>query len=107
MSTHIMRNDATGTLCGLGTFFRDDVGSLCPPCWDTHRRALLELAETAWILIANAGQGDWSREASDWRTSAEKWRDRYHAAICDDPGAALVAEVDPLRARVREREDKA
>lgn len=40
-----------------------------------------DLIYTAWAIIANAGEGDWSRETPDWRDAAVRWRDRFHARI--------------------------
>jgi len=37
-----------------------------------------DLLEAAWGLIANAGNGDWSKETSEWREAANRWRDEYH-----------------------------
>lgn len=39
---------------------------------------LRDLAEAAWGLIANAGGGDWKREAPEWQEAAARWRARYH-----------------------------
>jgi hypothetical protein len=47
---------------------------------------VMDLLETAWTIIANAGEGDWGSLPSAWREAAERWRDRYHAAL-----AAYVA----------------
>lgn len=45
------------------------------------RAAIAELQDTvdlAWGVIANAGDGDWSRESDQWREAAARWRDdRY------------------------------
>ncbi len=46
-----------------------------------------DLLETAWILIANASGGDWTRASSEWRAAAEKWRDRYHGPKVTDRGS--------------------
>jgi hypothetical protein len=37
-----------------------------------------DLLETAWSVIANAGEGDWSRESEEWQRAAATWRGRYH-----------------------------
>ncbi len=42
---------------------------------------LWNLCETAWGIIANAGEGSWKREAAGWQEAAAKWRDRWHAAL--------------------------
>jgi hypothetical protein len=46
-------------------------------------RAVLasDLLEIAWALIANASQGDWSREPESWRVAAESWRDAFHEVL--------------------------
>ena len=31
--------------------------------------------EMAWVIIANAGGGDWTKEHPDWQKAAAKWRD--------------------------------
>ncbi len=37
--------------------------------------------EMAWVLIANAYDGDWDKaQDHDWKIAAERWRDNYHAA---------------------------
>ena len=36
------------------------------------------LLSLAWGIIANAGQGDWTREGHEWRDAATRWRDQYH-----------------------------
>ena len=43
----------------------------------------MDLAETAWGIIANAYGGDWGKasEASGWKKAAERWRDRYHKEL--------------------------
>lgn len=43
------------------------------------QKEALELCESAWGVIANAGAGNWSRESFDWNQAACGWRDRYHA----------------------------
>lgn len=36
------------------------------------------LLERAWVLLANAGNGNWDTETKRWKASAESWRDDYH-----------------------------
>ena len=31
-----------------------------------------------WTIIANAGEGDWTRESPAWQKAAHDWRDRFH-----------------------------
>lgn len=40
-----------------------------------------DLLMFAWGLIANAGEGDWSRESEEWNIAARKWRDQFHARL--------------------------
>jgi hypothetical protein len=37
-----------------------------------------DLPEVAWIIIANAGGGDWTKETPEWQEAAIRWRDAYH-----------------------------
>ena len=64
-----------------------------------------DLLERAWVLIANAGSGDWTRETEEWRRAAEKWRDSWLAsgrneersqvsAPCPIPGPAPAATTE-------------
>lgn len=39
------------------------------------------LLYVAWTVIANAGEGDWSRESEEWRKAAVHWRDDFHVFI--------------------------
>jgi len=32
----------------------------------------------AWTIIANAGEGDWTRESDAWQKAAHDWRERWH-----------------------------
>jgi hypothetical protein len=38
-----------------------------------------ELLEQAWGIIANASEGNWLEQTSEWRQWAAHWRDRYMA----------------------------
>lgn len=40
-----------------------------------------ELLYDAWVVIANAGEGDWTKEHPDWQEAAARWRDRWHAHL--------------------------
>jgi hypothetical protein len=42
---------------------------------------LMDLAEIAWGIIANAGDGDWSKEGAGWKGAAERWREDYHTQL--------------------------
>jgi hypothetical protein len=41
-------------------------------------RALLDLAEFAWGIIANANEGDWEKATPEWQDAAKRWRTQYH-----------------------------
>ena len=45
---------------------------------DLRRSGGMDLIEAAWGLIANAGEGNWETQTSDWQEAAAKWRDNYH-----------------------------
>jgi hypothetical protein len=59
----------------------DHVGAACRPGPLERLRQPLDLAETAWGIIANAGGGDWTKETQEWQDAAARWRDAYHAAL--------------------------
>ena len=40
---------------------------------------MYDLLRRAWVLIANASDGDWKEQGAAWQKSAAKWRDEYHA----------------------------
>lgn len=70
--------------------FLDKKAAACLPLPDESPRAApddtkrLDLLELAWVIIANAGGGDWERESKEWQEAAAKWRDDYHASIESD-----------------------
>ena len=35
----------------------------------------------AWTIIANAGEGDWTKESTGWQKAARDWRDRWHRVL--------------------------
>lgn len=41
-----------------------------------------DLLERAWLVIANAHGGDWSRATPEWREAATAWRDAWHRGCC-------------------------
>jgi hypothetical protein len=41
----------------------------------------VDLLESAWGIIANAGGGDWTTQTAEWQEAARRWRDSYHEAI--------------------------
>lgn len=40
-----------------------------------------DLEESAWGIIATAGNGNWSFEMIDWQDAAARWRDQYFAKL--------------------------
>lgn len=40
-----------------------------------------DLLEAAWVIIANAGGGNWELESQEWRDAASRWRDDYHRTL--------------------------
>ena len=48
---------------------------------ETEVARLLDLVDSAWGIIANAGAGDWNRELPEWQRAASKWREDFHAAL--------------------------
>lgn len=42
-----------------------------------------DLVHAAWGIIANAGNGDWSRETPEWQVAAARWRDAYNDSLGD------------------------
>lgn len=40
-----------------------------------------DLAYTAWTIIANVSEGDWSKQTEEWRGAAVRWRDQFHASL--------------------------
>lgn len=41
----------------------------------------LNLLETAWGIIANAGGGNWKLETPEWQAAAARWREQYFARL--------------------------
>ncbi len=39
------------------------------------------MIEVAWGLIANASNGDWTKQHPEWVSAAEQWRERFHALL--------------------------
>jgi hypothetical protein len=55
-----------------------------------------DLLGAAWALIANAGEGDWTRESADWQQAAAAWRDRWHAWL-DEHIHGAPSDEDRIR----------
>lgn len=56
-------------------------------------RRIEDALESAWCLIANAGQGDWENETTEWEIAARRWRNNYLSLL---PAKNAVAEaLDP------------
>ena len=56
---------------------------------------LLDLAETAWGIIANANGGNWDTASNEWKNAAKRWRDRYHLQLQWDKRAENSIESPP------------
>lgn len=74
------------------------------PCPVVQRPDLVGLLETAWGVIANAGEGNWTLENPEWVKAAETWRDRYHREVLDhfhaeDPIETALQNANPSTAR--------
>lgn len=69
-------------------------------------RVVDELLAYAWSVIANAGEGDWSREHPEWKEAAERWRDQYHTYLSDhriaEPSGETALLDRPWAAALRE-----
>lgn len=48
------------------------------------------LLEVAWGIIANASEGDWTKEHPDWQKAARRWADDYHRPFGTPPPAEHV-----------------
>ena len=46
-----------------------------------EKEVLWDLVESAWGIIANASNSDWSKESKQWNVAAKAWRGRYHQAL--------------------------
>ncbi len=47
-------------------------------------RALVEMtdaAEMLWTVVANASNGDWTKQTTEWIQAAERWRDNFFRLI--------------------------
>lgn len=54
-----------------------------------------DLAEMAWVIIANSYGGDWELASPDWKRAAEKWRDEYHKTLPNSSDRAVEAPPAP------------
>lgn len=53
---------------------------------DQIHSEVLDGLESAWRLIANAYDGNWSTAPKEWRESAERWRDEvFHNTLGELP----------------------
>ena len=48
---------------------------------ENKEQVMEELLELAWVIIANAFEGDWDKAAPKWKKAAEKWRDDYASLL--------------------------
>jgi len=58
-----------------------------------------ELLDMAWVLIANAWEGDWDKAPADWSLAAETWRDLYGGPSILSASEALYAFAGWLTTR--------
>lgn len=66
------------------------------PPGEVPTKAHIDALDQAWGIIANASEGEWSRQTPEWVAAAEEWRDRvWHPA--------LSAYVDAHPEKVMER----
>ena len=42
------------------------------------------MLEMAWVLLANAHEGNWGLASDDWRGAVEKWRDKYFTMLKEE-----------------------
>jgi hypothetical protein len=66
----------------------------------------LDIYERAFGIIANASNGDWSKESEEWQEAAEEFRKDYHHALdkhsWDTEKELLEQEVDELQRKLRD-----
>lgn len=66
------------------------------PEGEVPSKACMEVIDCAFGIIANASEGDWSRETTEWQDAAARWRDTmFHPALrayCDAHPEAIVEE---------------
>lgn len=44
--------------------------------------AWLEALMSAWVVIANVSEGDWTKQTEEWQEAAKRWRDEvWHPAL--------------------------
>lgn len=67
-------SDYRRVLAGYGVVAKMLLASRTEPAGEPFD-PLAEL-EAAWGIIANAGNGDWGRETTEWQDAAARWRDR-------------------------------
>jgi len=59
----------------IGGYAKDEI---LKHCLDKAKvKKLDDAAEMLWVVVANASQGDWSKQTEEWQTAAAKWRDNY------------------------------
>lgn len=61
---------------------------------------LMDVAELAWGVIANAGRGDWTLESDDWQAAAHMWgvKAGYRCPTPGEPAAdSVIARAEKVR----------
>ena len=72
--------------------------------WKLHEESKLAAAEArataaedglydAWVVIANAGEGDWENEDLAWQRSARRWHNKYADSVNEAMKRAAIAAV--------------
>ena len=78
---------------------RDQSQGAQPVAEDCRVTGVTDLEEFAWALIANAGEGNWTRERKDWQEAAARWRDQYHAKLAAQPAPDAPPQTDLARSK--------
>lgn len=45
----------------------------------TDKEITDDLLETAWTIICNVSEGDWTKQTKEWQEAAVRLRTNYHA----------------------------
>jgi hypothetical protein len=61
-----------------------------------------DLNEAAWVLIANAWNGNWDNAPWDWQVAAARWRDAWLEHRQPTPASPSPRALDQAPAAARE-----
>lgn len=54
---------------------------------------------SAWVLLANVSEGDWTQQAPEWQAAVVRWRERFHASLRDrvpaPEGVTVIGWTEP------------